>query len=98
MDNKVAVAALSALAFETRLQAVQLLAVAGDAGVAAGELARQLGVQQNTMSDHLRALAQAGIVTTERQSRSVIYRANPAMVADLVRFLDESCIPDTRAA
>lgn len=95
MDNKIAVAALSALAFETRLQAVQLLASAGEGGVAAGELARQLGVQQNTMSDHLRALAHAGVVTTERRSRSIIYRANRPMVEELVRFLDESCKPDS---
>ena len=44
MDNEVAVAALSALAFETRLRAVQLLASAGDEGVAAGQLAERLGV------------------------------------------------------
>lgn len=98
MDNEVAVAALSALAFETRLRAVQLLASAGDEGVAAGQLAECLGVQQNTMSDHLRALARADIVTTERRSRSIIYRINPSAVGELARFLEQRCKPETRAA
>lgn len=98
MDNEIAVAALSALAFETRLRAVQLLASAGDEGVAAGQLAERLGVQQNTMSDHLRALARADIVTTERRSRRIIYRINPSVVADLALFLESRCKPNIKAA
>ncbi|MEO1968477.1 MAG: metalloregulator ArsR/SmtB family transcription factor [Sphingomonadaceae bacterium] len=98
MENKFAVAALSALAFETRLRAVQLLASVGEEGIPAGQLAERLGVQQNTMSDHLRALSQAEIVTTERRSRSVIYRVNPSMVADLAKFLEERCTPGSQAA
>ena len=91
MENEAAVAALAALAFETRLQAVQLLASVGGDGLAAGELSRRLGVQQNTLSDHLRALARSGIVTAERRSRSIIYRANPQTVSDLISFLKERC-------
>jgi len=44
-------------------------------GVPAGELARALGVPQNTLSAHLAILARAGLVVGERQSRSIIYRA-----------------------
>lgn len=98
MENKAAVAALAALAFETRLEAVQLLATVGDEGLAAGELSRRLGVQQNTLSDHLGALARAGILTTERRSRSIIYRANPDAVSELISFLDERCKGRARAA
>lgn len=98
MDNKVAVAALAALAFETRLEAVQLLATVGEEGLAAGELSRRLGVQQNTLSDHLGALARAGLLTTERRSRSIIYRANSKAVSDLISFLDERCKAGARDA
>ena len=98
MENEAAVAALSALAFETRLQAVQLLATVGDDGLAAGELSRRLGVQQNTLSDHLASLARAGIVKADRQGRSIIYRANPQAVRDLILFLDERLGADARAA
>ena len=98
MENKAAVAALAALAFQTRLEAVQLLATVGEDGLAAGELSRRLGVQQNTLSDHLGALARVGILTTERRSRSIIYRANPQAVSELISFLDERCKARARAA
>lgn len=98
MDKKAAVAALGALAFETRLEAVQMLAQVGDEGLPAGELSRRLGVQQNTLSDHLGALARAGVVTTERRSRSIIYRANFDRVRELIGFLADSCASEPRAA
>lgn len=98
MENKTAVAALAALAFETRLEAVQLLATVGEEGLAAGELSRRLGVQQNTLSDHLGALARAGILTAERRSRSIIYRANSDAISELISFLNERCKARPRAA
>ena len=49
-------------------------------GIPAGELARLMAVRQNTMSAHLAILGRAGLVIGERQSRSIIYRA------DLSRF------------
>lgn len=98
MERKAAVAALAALAFETRLEAVQLLAAVGEDGLAAGELSRRLGVQQNTLSDHLGALARAGILTAERRSRSIIYRANSHTISELISFLDERCKAGARAS
>lgn len=99
MDNNSAVAALSALAFETRLEAVQMLATVGAGGLPAGELARRLGVQQNTLSDHLKALARAGIIERERQSRLIIYRAKEKAIRELIELLGSSCLapePDQR--
>ena len=92
MDNKAAISALSALAFETRLEAVQLLADVGDEGMSAGELARRLNVTQNTLSDHLQTLARADLVTAERQSRSIIYRINPAACTRLLAHLQSTCL------
>src|SRR3546814_19378652 len=76
MENASAIAALASLSYDTRLAAIQLLASAGEEGLAAGEIARRLGVQQRTLSDHLRALAAAGVVIFDRKGRSIIYRAN----------------------
>jgi ArsR family transcriptional regulator, arsenate/arsenite/antimonite-responsive transcriptional repressor len=91
MDNDAAVAALSALAFETRLKAVQMLSTVGEEGLAAGELSRRLGVQQNTLSDHLAALARAGIVTAERRSRSIIYRTDIDAINQLISYVALTC-------
>ena len=91
MDSHVAIAALAALAESTRLEAFRLLVSWEPDGVAAGELARLLAVRQNTMSAHLAVLARAGLVRSERQSRSIIYRADLARLRELVLFLAQDC-------
>jgi ArsR family transcriptional regulator len=77
MDNEEVIATLAALAQTTRLDAFRLLVQREPEGIAAGELARLMAVPQNTMSAHLGILARAHLVTAERHSRSIIYRANP---------------------
>lgn len=57
----------------------------------AGEIARQLAVPHNTMSSHLAILTRAGLVRSERQSRSIIYRAELAQLRDLIAFLLKDC-------
>jgi DNA-binding transcriptional ArsR family regulator len=91
MDNGFAIAALGALAQGTRLDVFRLLVRHEPDGMAAGEIARQLDVPQNTMSAHLGILARAGIVRSERQSRSVIYRADLDGLRALTLFLVKDC-------
>lgn len=91
MDESDALSALGALAQETRLRAFRTLVASEPRGVAAGELARLLGVPQNTMSSHLSTLAQAGLVAARRSGRSVVYRADIARLHALVLFLARDC-------
>jgi len=91
MDNKVAIAALGALAQITRLETFRLLVRHEPDGIPAGELARLIVVPQNTMSAHLATLSRAGLVTSERQSRSIIYRADLNGLRDLTLFLLKDC-------
>jgi ArsR family transcriptional regulator len=91
MDNVEAVAALAALAQPTRLDTFRLLVSREPDGVPAGELARLIEVPQNTMSAHLAVLAHAGLVKGERQSRSIIYRANLARFHEVALFLLKDC-------
>jgi ArsR family transcriptional regulator len=83
--------ALSALAQRTRLDAFQLLVSREPDGVAAGELARLMAVPQNTMSTHLAILTRAGLVRGERQSRSIIYRADLERFREVTLFLLKDC-------
>ena len=76
MDNIEAIAALAALAQETRLDVFRLLVAREPEGVPAGELARLVEAPQNTVSTHLAILSRAGLIVGERQSRSIIYRAD----------------------
>jgi ArsR family transcriptional regulator, arsenate/arsenite/antimonite-responsive transcriptional repressor len=91
MDSIEAIAALAALAQNTRLDAFRLLVTREPKGVPAGELARLMAVPQNTMSAHLSILARAELVTAERRSRSIIYRANLTRLRALTLFLLKDC-------
>ncbi|NVD42264.1 helix-turn-helix transcriptional regulator [Ensifer sp. HO-A22] len=91
MDNIQAIAALAALAQSTRLDVFRLLVKNEPNGLPAGELAQAIDVPQNTMSAHLATLFRAGLVTSERQSRSIIYRANLDTLRELTVFLVKDC-------
>ncbi|WP_112827111.1 ArsR/SmtB family transcription factor [Rhizobium cremeum] len=91
MENNLAIAALGALAQTTRLETFRLLVRHEPDGIPAGELARLIAVPQNTMSAHLATLARAGLVKSERQSRSIIYRADLDGLRELTLFLLKDC-------
>lgn len=91
MKAESAIAALGALAQEHRLALFRLLVQAGQAGMAAGAIADALGVPNSSLSFHLAQLHRAGLVTQERQHRSLIYRADYAAVNALIGYLMENC-------
>ncbi len=91
MEQETAIFALSALAQGTRLETFRLLVRHEPHGLAAGELARLIGIPQNTMSAHLATLARAGLVEGERHSRTIIYRAKLDQLRSLTLFLLKDC-------
>lgn len=91
MESATAIDALSALAQPTRLDTFQLLVRHEPDGLAAGDIARHLDVPQNTMSAHLGILARAGLITSARHSRSIIYRANLDGLRAVMLFLVKDC-------
>ena len=91
MTPAIAVEALGALAQEHRLALFRLLVQAGANGMPAGALASALRVPNSSLSFHLAQLSKAGLVTQERQHRSIIYRADYAAMNALVGFLMENC-------
>lgn len=91
MDRMSAIKALAALGQETRLDVFRLLVKAGPSGVAAGEIADGLGSVQNTTSAHLKILVHAGLIRSERDGRTVRYRADMTGFRDLLAFLMEDC-------
>lgn len=98
MDTKTATLGFAALAQETRLKAFRLLVTCGAEGMAAGDIARAMNVPQNTMSSHLASMVNAGLLKSNRHSRSVIYSVDLAGTQALLRFLIEECCggrPDT---
>ena len=98
MEMTSAVASLAALAHEGRLAAFRSLVQAGGAGLAAGELARRLEVLPNTLSTNLGILAQAGLVTSQREGRSIIYAASFDTMTGLIDYLTRHCCAGDPAA
>lgn len=94
MEEEDAVRALSALAQESRLEVFRLLVRKGPSGLPAGELSENLGLPPATMSFHLKELANAGLITSRRESRSIIYSADFAHMQELINFLLENCCAD----
>ena len=91
MESEDAILALAALAQSTRLQGFRLLVSHEPGGLPAGDLARLLAVPQNTLSAHLSILSRAKLVSSERRSRSIIYRANLDHFRKVVLFLLKDC-------
>lgn len=91
MDTDSAIAALNALSQSTRLEIFRLLVRHESDGLPAGEVARQLDLPQNTISAHLATLTRAGLLTSQRYSRLIVYRACLARLRDLMLFLVRDC-------
>lgn len=91
MDIQEALIMFDALSQETRLRVFRLLVQAGPGGLAAGVLSDELGTPHNTMSFHLNHLSNAGIISSRKQGRSVIYSANFDVTRDLIGFMVKDC-------
>lgn len=91
MELSAAVAALAALAQESRLEIYRLLVQAGPKGMPAGHIADALDLPGATLSFHLNHLRQAGLVGFERQGRSLLYAARYPVMRALMSYLTENC-------
>jgi DNA-binding transcriptional ArsR family regulator len=95
MDEQDVVKALAALAQPVRLKVFRALVVTGEAGLTPGTMAEGLGMPANTLSFHLKELVNAGLVTQERSSRNLIYRAAYERMNALLGYLTENCCQGT---
>lgn len=98
MKTKQAIAALGALAQETRLAAFRLLVQAGPEGMPAGDIADKLGLPASSLSFHLAQLTQAGMVVQLRAGRSLIYSIDFQSMNGLMAYLTENCCSGNAAA
>ena len=74
-----------------RLQVFRALVVAGQNGMVPGTMAEGLQIPANTLSFHLKELANAGLVTQERAGRHIVYRAAYERMTALIGYLTENC-------
>ena len=91
METNYALAALAALAQESRLAVFRLLVRLGPAGMAATKIAEELDIPSSSLSFHLKELTHAGLITARQDGRFIIYAANFDTMNKLVAFLSENC-------
>jgi ArsR family transcriptional regulator len=91
MEKKSAIAALAALAQDTRLDVFRLLVQAGTEGLPPGQISERLDLPSATLSFHLNQLRHAGLVTFQREGRSLIYVAEYTTMNGLLAYLTENC-------
>ena len=91
MDSSTVVKALAALAHPIRLEVFRALVVSGPPGLTPGVMQDGLGIPAATLSFHLKELAAAGLVTAERQSRYIVYRAAYEQMDAVLGYLTENC-------
>lgn len=91
MESKDVVQALAALAHPLRLEVFRALVVAGGEGLTPGVIQERLDVPPATLSFHLKELTNAGLVSQERASRNLIYRAQYENMNQLLTYLTENC-------
>ena len=90
----VVISGLAALAHETRLALFRELVRKGGRGESAGELARRLAVPPQTLSFHLKEMANAGLLVTRREGRYVYYVVDFGHARRLIGYLSDSCCAD----
>lgn len=91
MNETDVVTALNALAHSMRLRVFRALVVAGEDGLTPGVMSEALGTPNATLSFHLKELTHAGLVTQERASRHMVYRAAFERMNGLLGYLTENC-------
>ena len=91
MKEEAAVVALAALAQGMRLRVFRALVGAGGQGMTPGALSALLDVPASTLSFHLKGLVHAGLVTQQRDGRSLICRASIAQMNELLGYLTDHC-------
>ena len=92
------VKSLSALAHPVRLKVFRALVVSGPRGLTPGVMQEGLGIAASSLSFHLKELAAADLVSVERSSRSLIYRAAYNQMNGLLGYLTENCCQGSACA
>jgi ArsR family transcriptional regulator, arsenate/arsenite/antimonite-responsive transcriptional repressor len=95
MERNAATTIFESLSSGVRLDAFRLLVRKGAEGLVAGDIATALDVPPSNLSFHLKALTHAGLLSVEQEGRFQRYRANTAVMMDLVAYLTAECCVDS---
>lgn len=87
----------AAIGTESRLRILRLLLAAHPEGLVVGDIQSDLGIPASTLSHHLEKLKNEELVTVERRSTYLWYRANTGTLQELLAFLYSECCTRNQA-
>lgn len=85
-----------ALGHDTRLAIYNLLMTKGEEGVPAGEISKELVIPGATLSFHLNNLADAKLIGSRREGRTIYYFVKYKRVKKLIKYLSINCCEDPK--
>lgn len=91
MEKAAAITVFESLASSVRLDVFRLLVQHGPQGLVAGDIAAALELPATNLSFHLKALTQSGLLAVTQEGRFQRYRANMALMSDLIGYLTDEC-------
>jgi ArsR family transcriptional regulator, arsenate/arsenite/antimonite-responsive transcriptional repressor len=91
MDRKNAVKQFEALGNITRLAICELLVNAGEGGLNVNKINEIISIPPSTLSHHLAKLVNSGLANQQRKGRTLVYRAEPGAMDQLVLYLADNC-------
>lgn len=91
MEKQTATQLFESLSSGIRLDIYRLLVKCGREGMVAGQIATAVDLPPNNVSFHLKGMTHAGLVSVEQEGRFQRYRANLALMLDLIAYLTEEC-------
>jgi ArsR family transcriptional regulator len=95
VDDAEIAALAKALAHPARLRIVRLLQATP--GCIGGDIVDAVGLAQSTVSEHLRILKAAGIITGEIDGPRICYALNPSALAPLADLIGGLTLPPDSA-
>lgn len=91
METKDVLAALAAIAQESRLAVFRLLVQVGPNGLAASKIAEHLDIAPSSLSFHLKELSHARLISSRSEGRFIIYSADISVMNGVIGYLTENC-------
>ena len=91
MKPDIAAQGFSAMGSESRLEVLQVLVRAGNAGLAVGDIQQRTGIPASTLAHHLKFLSAADLIIQDKQGRSIINRANFDLLQSLAEYILKEC-------
>ena len=87
----------AAMGTEPRLRIIRLLLSAHPEGMVVGEIQAELDIPPSTLSHHLEKLKNEDLITVQRESTFLRYKANSDALQELLTFLYAECCTRSKA-